>query len=50
MGDPDRGNLFSAWFLSSLGEASKLGASHILLGICPSVGRSVLFLGTKFAR
>ena len=27
MRDPDRGNLFSAWFLSSFGGAAELGAS-----------------------
>lgn len=47
MGDPDRGNLFSAWFLSGLGEAAEQGASPILLSTCPCVGRRVLLLGTK---
>lgn len=50
MGDPDRGNLFSAWFLCGFGEATELGASPIHLGICPSVGRPVLLLGMEFAR
>lgn len=45
MGDPDRGNLFSAWFLSGFGEVAELGASLIHLGFCSSVGRPMLLLG-----
>lgn len=48
MGGPDRGNLFSAWFLSGFGGAVELGASPVVLGICPSVGRPVLLLGMGF--
>lgn len=45
MGDPERGNLFSAWFLSGFGEGANLGASLVLLGIYPSSGGPVLLLG-----
>lgn len=47
MGDPDRGNLFSAWFLFVFGEAAKLDASPILLSICPGVGRPETLLGSR---
>lgn len=49
MGDPDRGNLFSAWFVFGFGEAVELVARAIPLSICPRVGRPALLLGSEFA-
>lgn len=49
MGDPDRGNLFSAWFLFGFGETAELRTSPTPLSICPSVGRPVLLLKSEFA-
>lgn len=49
MGDPDRGNWFSAWFLFGSGEAAELHTSPTPLSICPSVGGPVLRLGSEFA-
>lgn len=49
MGDPDWGNLLSAWFVFGFGEAAELGARPIPLSICPRVGRPALLLGSVFA-
>lgn len=42
MGDPDRGNLFSAWFLFGLGEVAKLGAGPPTTVPLSRLGRPVL--------